>query len=190
MKRPAWFVAGLAAFLSILVAPPLALAEGNASSQVTFSVAGGDLVYQLSGGTMEQISFDFTRAEDTVTAGAVTLVVDDARGTHEGWAISIESTAFVYTGAAAGQHDIAAGRATVIPGAPALVAGPSVDGVRAGGGGTLEGRRTVLQADPGAGTGRFRQELGIRLDIPARSPAGTYTALLTVSASAAPTGPG
>lgn len=186
-KHPAWLVAALAALLLTLIGSPVALAEGG-MSQVTLSIAGGDLTYRLSSGA-EPISFDVSQTEGVVTSGAVTLLVDDARGTHEGWAITIESTAFTYSGAAAGQNGIAAGRATVIPGPPALLAGPSLEGVHAGGSGTLESRRTVLRADAGAGSGRFQQELGIRLDVPAQSPAGTYSAMLTVSATSAPTGP-
>ena len=186
MKRRSHVALVIAALVSVVSLPAGVLAQSANAPVVTMTITGGLFTYALSGGTIERISFDHTRSENVTTVGSVGLTVDDARGTHEGWSVDIASTAFVYAGDASGNNDILAGNATVIPTPPKLVAGFGLDGVRAGATGTLDGNRTVLSADPGTGSGKFFQELVIYLDIPALSPAGTYTALLTISTTAAP----
>ena len=178
-------VAAVFAMLTLALGLPLGAAAQSAP-QVTLDITGGQLTYALSSGMMTPISFDYSEPENAITTGTVTLTVDDRRGTFEGWSIDIESTAFDYAGEAPGNNDIPAANATVIPQSPSLVAGQGLDGVQMGTAGTLGTKRTVISAVPGFGSGAFSQELEVQLHIPALSPTGTYTALLTVSTSAAP----
>lgn len=185
MKRTVWLVAVAAAVLFPFAAPSITAANGG-DAQVTLSVTGGNLAYELSGGTMTPVSFDYGRTGATATKGTVTLTVDDARGTFEGWSLVVEATSFEYSGLASGNNDISASRATIVPGSPKLLAGSGLKGISAGGSGSLDSKRIVLSAESGSGSGAFSQDIEIHLDIPANSPAGTYTTLLTVSTSEAP----
>jgi len=189
MKRSQGLVQLFAILILTLGLPAAVNAQDSGQAQVTMEVTGGFLTYGISGATMTPITFDYSRAEQSITRGSVTLTVDDARGTLEGWAIVLEATDFTYTGVAPGNNDIPASRATVLPKSPTLLAGHGLNGIVAGGSGPLDTRRTVISAASGSGSGAFSQELEILLDIPAHSPSGTYTTLLTVSTSAAPADP-
>lgn len=162
-----------------------ALAQSDTST-VSQEITGGEFTYSLSDGTMEAITFDYSQTTDSVTSGAVTLQVDDARGTREGWTVSIASGEFVYAGEASGDNNISGANLAVSPESPSLVAGESIEGVTAGTSGSLGSSRTVINAASGSGSGQFTQNLPLALTVPALSPTGTYTATLTVSTTAAP----
>lgn len=186
MKRTSRVAPFVTAVILALCLNTGTLAQNAASPQVTQKIIGGHLTYSISNGTMAPIAFDYTGSQNAVADGSVMLTVDDARGTREGWSIDLEASAFAYDGQAPGNNDISAGNASVIPNSPSLLAGEGMDGVQAGAGGTLDRKRTVITASEGSGSGKFTQELTIRLDIPPASPTGSYIALLTVSSTAAP----
>ncbi|MGI8477986.1 MAG: hypothetical protein ACR2OO_16690 [Thermomicrobiales bacterium] len=76
-----------------------------------------------------------------------------------------------------------AGSPVVVSGQALGVGGPVTDGSAFGG---LDQARTVVYAQAGFGAGRYRQTVPIALTIPGQSQAGSYTATLTVSTTAAP----
>lgn len=176
---------GYALLFAASLAVPVA-AQQSGTATVTQDVVEGELTYGLSSGTMEAITFDIHRSDPSITNGSVLLNVEDSRGTFDGWTIEIESTAFIYSGPAPGEHDIAASQAAVIPQIPVVLEGLGLDGIGVPPQAQLDTRRPVLTAVAGAGSGRYQQEIQIQLVIPPQQPAGSYTAQLTVSSSAAP----
>lgn len=162
-------------------------AQGS-QSDVTQKIEGGTFSYTITDGTLTPITFDYTQTSDTVTSGAVTLGVTDARGTREGWSVSIQSSEFLYSGSGNGgsANNIPAANLSVAPEAPILEAGESGTGVTAGAGGALDASRLVINAAAGSGSGEYSQVLPLSLTVPALSPTGDYTATITVSTTAAP----
>ncbi len=156
------------------------------SPTVSQQINGGEFTASLGNGSLSAIDFDYTKSAATESTGSVTLTVDDARGTREGWSVSIQSGAFVYDGVATGDHDIVAENLSVTPGAPEMLAGESVVNVSAGTTGSLDSSRTVLSAPVGSGSGKYQQNLALTLAVPAYSPTGSYTATITVGTNAAP----
>lgn len=124
--------------------------------------------------------------EPTQVTGALQLIVSDPRGTSEGWGVSIASTDFVYQGDSPAAQDIpntgfridAVQAPTVIEGQPVGPAGPYPASLN---GASLDSTRTVIWAEPGAGSGDYQQRIDVALDIPAGSEPGTYVATLTVA---------
>lgn len=109
-----------------------------------------------------------------------------------GWSVTILSSAFAYTGPHGGTSIPAANLSITDARGPVVVSGQAID---AGGGpkvppsgatGTLDVARKTIQADVGYGGGTYTQELAVSFIVPADSRAGTYTAILTVTASAGP----
>jgi hypothetical protein len=127
---------------------------------------------------------------DQVSSGRVTLVVTDTRGTGSGWSVTVTASAFVYSGLAPAQPDIPAGSLTLTgAGAPIYVSGQPIGAggpVATTASGSFNVAGTVIVASPGWGSGTYSQPLDVELTIPGGSAAGTYTAELTITTSAAP----
>lgn len=125
------------------------------------------------------------------TTGTMTLTVTDSAA-GAGWNVTILSSALAYSGANAGTSIPAANLSITEARSPALVSGQAIDpsgGPKvplSGTTGTLDVARKTIQADVGYGGGTYTQDLGVSLVVPADSRAGTYTATLTVTASAGP----
>lgn len=109
-----------------------------------------------------------------------------------GWSVTILSSDFAYSGAYGGTSIPAANLSITDAASPVLVSGQAIDpggGPRvppAGATGTLDVARKTIQADVGYGGGTYTQGLAVSLVVPADSRAGTYTAILTVTAGAGP----
>lgn len=123
--------------------------------------------------------------------GTMALTVTDS-APGAGWNVTILASAFTYSGAHGGTSIPAANLSLTEARAPVLVSGQAIDpsgGPKvpaAGATGTLDVARKTIQADAGYGGGTYTQELAVSLVVPADSRAGTYTANLTVTASAGP----
>jgi len=183
------FVVGIAtvALLGITVASALAstITQGITSEGLSADVA--DLV-------LPSVSYS-TSAQPS--SGTMTLTATDGSGTNAGWNVTIQASDFGWsaggTGAVGGTAIPAADFSLTSAAAPTLTdGGQPVDPT---GGplvpatsplGTLDQPRKVMQANPGFGSGSYAQTLGVRLDIPARSTAGTYTSTFTVSITSGP----
>jgi hypothetical protein len=125
-------------------------------------------------------------------AGTMTLTVDDASGTGAGWNVTIQSSAFVYTGSNSGTDIPAANFSLTAAATPVMTAGQAVDGTNgpkvpaSSPIGTLDSARKVIQANANYGLGTYTQALSVSLTVPAQSRVGTYTGTLTTTISAAP----
>jgi hypothetical protein len=125
------------------------------------------------------------------STGTMTLTVTDS-APGAGWNVTILASAFAYSGAHGGTSIAAANLSITEARSPGLVSGQAIDPTGgpkvppSGATGTLDVARKSIQAEVGYGGGTYAQELGVSLVVPANSRAGTYTASLTVTASAGP----
>lgn len=125
------------------------------------------------------------------TTGTMTLTVSDS-APGAGWNVTILSSAFAYAGPNSGTNIPAANLSITEARSPVFVSGQAIDPVGGpkvpptGMTGTLDVARKTIQADVGFGGGTYTQALAVSLVVPADSRAGTYTATLTMTASAGP----
>jgi hypothetical protein len=185
--RLATVAATLGAAGVLLTAAPLAFA---ADSTVTQQVTGGSLAASVANVTLGSVATAHTVQNN---AGTLALTADDSTGSGAGWNVTIQSSAFDYTGDNGGT-DIPAGNFSLTSAAaPARTTGQAVDGT---GGpkvptdpsplGALDTARKTVQANAGFGSGTYTQNLGVNLAIPTDSRVGTYTAMLTTTISSGP----
>lgn len=163
----------LTAFVATLVAP------ASVHAALTASVADVNLPAVTSSHVAQ------------TTMGTMILTATDSEP-GAGWNVTILSSAFAYTGPHGGTSIPAANLSITDAQSPILVTGQAIDpsgGPKvppSGATGTLDIARKTIQADIGFGGGTYTQELAVSLVVPADSRAGTYTAILTVTASAGP----
>lgn len=173
-SRPTSTVARLVVAIIVLLAAPATVRAALTASvaDLTLPAVTSAHVAQTSQGTM-------------------TLTVSDS-APGAGWNVTILASAFAYSGANGGTSIPAANLSITEARAPVVVDGQAIDpsgGPKvpaAGATGTLDVTRKTIQADVGYGGGTYTQALAVSLVVPADSRAGTYTASLTVTASAGP----
>lgn len=125
------------------------------------------------------------------STGTLTLTVTDS-APGAGWNVTIQSSALAYSGSFAGTSIPSANFSITEARSPVFVSGQAIDPTGgpkvppSGAPGALDVARKTIQAEVGYGGGTYTQELLVSLVIPADSRAGTYTASLTVTASAGP----
>lgn len=175
-------LAGLA--VAVLAGPALAV------DQVTQVLNGGTRT--ASNADLSLPAATYSHSNQTKT-GTLTLTADDSSGTGLGWNVTIQSSAFVYTGANSGTNIPAANFSITAAGTPTansgsqavdVVGGPKVP--LTGSTGTLDLARKTIQANATFGQGNYSQANSVSLVIPGQSRAGTYTGTLTTTISAAP----
>ncbi len=126
------------------------------------------------------------------SAGSMTLTADDSSGTGEGWNVTIVSSDFVYSGDNLGSDIAASNFSLESAAAPVSTAGQAVDATDGpkvpvtSPVGSLDSARKTVNASAGFGQGTYTQALGVSLNIPAQSRAGTYTGTLTTTIASAP----
>jgi WxL domain surface cell wall-binding len=136
-------------------------------------------------------SVAYSHSSQTST-GTMTLTADDSTGSNLGWNVTVQSSAFVYSGANSGTNIPAANFALTSAATPVRTAGQAVDAVAGprvpviSPVGTLDSARKTVQALVLFGNGTYTQALGVTLTIPADSAAGTYTGTITTTIAAAP----
>jgi hypothetical protein len=139
--------------------------------------------------TLPAVTYSHT---DQTASGTMTLTAEDTSGTGAGWNVTVQSSAFAYSGANGGSSIPAANFSITAGDPPTLASGQAIDPT---GGpkvpptnstGTLDVARKTLHAEAGFGQGTYTQALDVSLTIPALSRAGTYTATLTVTIAAGP----
>jgi hypothetical protein len=152
----------------------------------------------LDGGTRSASIADLALAAKTyshssqTSTGTMTLTADDSSATGAGWNVTVQSSAFVYSGSNSGTNIAASNFSITTANAPTMVAGAAVDATdgpkvpSSGATGALNVARKTVQANVGFGEGTYDQALDVSLTIPAGSRAGTYTGTMTVTISAAP----
>jgi len=190
VRRTILSFAGAIAISSAFIAP--AFAADSVTQQIT---GGGALSAVVSDATMASVTYSNTAGS---TIGALTLTVNDPRGTSLGWNVTIASSDFVYGGSSTLGIDIPkVGFVIGTPAEPVLTVGQAVDfdvdlqvnllgGPNPGVGGSLNTPRETISAEDGFGSGIYTQNLPVTLVIPAYSQTGTYVATLTVLITSAP----
>jgi hypothetical protein len=172
---------------ALVVALPSVTALG--ANTVTQVIAAGSRTASVADVTLGALSYSHSAQTNT---GTMTLTADDSTGSNLGWNVTIQSSAFVYSGSGSGSDIPAANFSLTAAGAATRTAGQAVDAL---GGpkvpaispvGTLDSARKVLQALPLFGNGTYTQSLSVSLSVPADAAAGTYTGTLTTTISAAP----
>lgn len=171
--------------LMVLAATSSALAVNT----VTQVVNGGSRTASIADLTLTAKSYSHSNQSST---GTMVLTSDDSTGTGAGWNVTVQSSAFAYTGANGGTAIPAANFSITTANAPTATAGQAVDATNgpkvpaAGATGALDVARKVIQANVGFGLGTYSQNLDVSLTIPGQSRAGTYTGTMTVTITAAP----
>jgi hypothetical protein len=179
-------VSALSALLAVVGAMPVL-----AASTVIQTVSAGVLSASVTNLTLANVIYSNSAQ---TTTGSMTLSADDSTGTAAGWHVTLQTSAFAYTGANAGTSIPATEFAITSVAAPVLVSGQAVNATAATGPeipplsplGTLDSARSVISATAAYGTGSYTQAIGVSLTIPAGSKIGTYTGTLTTTISAGP----
>jgi hypothetical protein len=126
------------------------------------------------------------------TSGTMTLTATDTGPVPLGWNVTIQASAFVYSGLYSGSNISAANFSLTSAAAPLFVSGQAIDPTNgpkvpsASPLGALNVARKVLQANTLYGVGTYTQALGVSLIIPAQARAGTYTSTLTTTIAIGP----
>lgn len=176
------FLVGLT-IAATLAAPVLA------ADTVVQVVNGGARTASVADLTLTPLSYSNNAQSN---AGTMTLTVDDASGTGAGWNVTLQSSAFVYSGANSGTDIPAANFSLTAAATPVMTAGQAVDATNgpkvpaSSPVGTLDSARKLIQANADYGLGTYTQALSVSLSVPAQSRAGTYTGTLTTTISSAP----
>jgi hypothetical protein len=164
-------------------------APANASL-ITLDLLGGNLTANMANLDLTDVTYSHA---DQDRLGTMTLTADDSSALGLGWNVTVQTSAFVYSGGNGGSN-IPANRFSLTSAAtPVRTAGqvidvtngpkiPSTSPV-----GTLDSARKVIQAGVLFGRGNYTQDLGVTLTVPGQSLAGTYTGTLTTTVA---TGPG
>jgi len=161
----------------------------SAADVVTQAVTSG--ARSASVANLALASVPYSHSSQTST-GTMTLTADDSSGTNLGWNVTILSSSFAYSGGNGGSAIPATNFALTSAATPVKSAGQNVDPVNGpkvpvvSPVGTLDAARKTIQAAALSGRGTYTQALGVSLDIPATTVAGTYTATLVTSITAAP----
>jgi hypothetical protein len=162
----------------------------GAANTVTQTINAGTRSASIADLTMGAVTYSHSAQANT---GTMVLTADDSSGSGAGWNVTIQSSAFVYSGPNLGTNIPAANFSITSASGATATAGESVDAI----GGpkvpstfttpaTLDVARKTLQAELYFGEGTYTQNLGVSLAIPAQSRVGTYTGTMTVTISAGP----
>jgi hypothetical protein len=163
-----------------------ALAANTVSTTV---VVNGTLTASIADLTMGSVAYAHT---DVAKTGTMALTADDSSGSNAGWNVTVQASAFAYSGPYGGDAIPAKNFAITMANAPTEIAGQQIHPNRGprvpltNSTGTLDVARKVLQADEKGGKGTYGQDLAVTLTVPADSVVGTYTGTVFVTITAAP----
>ena len=187
ISRPGRSSAALAFATAAALALVIPVAAANV---VTQTINAGTRSASIANLTLGAVSYSHSAQTNT---GTMVLTADDSSGTGAGWNVTVQTSAFVYSGAnggtdipAANFSITSASAATSTAGeAVSLIGGPKVP-LTFTAPATLDVARKTLQAEITFGEGTYTQDLGVSFAIPAQSRVGTYTGTMTVTISAGP----
>ena len=133
----------------------------------------------------------FADDEAWQTGGTVTLWANDSSGTGKGWTVTVQAGEFSCTDCEIASSLPASSLSAFYTQPVQAVAGQEINpvsGPRPGAGalGPLDVARPLMTADAGQGMGTYSETVGLLLNVPAYTMAGTYSTTLTVSITAAP----
>jgi len=168
-----------------------ALLAALATGLVSVGTAFAALSASVANLTLPAVTFANTAQ---TTSGTMILTATDTGPIPLGWNVTIQASAFVYSGPNGGTNIAASSFSLTSAAAPVLVpgqgqaidptGGPKVPAVSPVG--ALNVARKVLQANLLYGVGTYTQALGVTLAIPAQARTGTYTTSLTTTISSGP----
>ncbi|WP_371671620.1 WxL domain-containing protein [Streptomyces sp. NBC_00289] len=145
------------------------------SQKITTTVKAGSLSMSQDGDAVQLSAVDFGKGG--ASDGALrTVTVKDFRGGPAGWSLTGKVTDFTGPGA-----KIDAGKLSWTPACATKAASPST--CQAGSAGPVGGSGATLASTPD-GTltgGEFTADAGLSLDVPAFTPPGTYSGVLTLT---------
>ncbi len=145
------------------------------SQKLTTSVKAGDLSMTQAGDAVSLKAVDFGKGGPS-TGSLQTVTVKDFRGGPAGWSLTGKVTDFSGPGA-----KIDAGKLSWTPACATKAGSPST--CRPGSPGVVGGTGATLASAP-AGTvngGEFTVDAGLSLDVPAFTPPGSYSGVLTLT---------
>ena len=166
-----------------------AVAPAGAANTVSQTINAGTRSASLADLSLAAVNYSHSAQ---TSAGTMALTADDSSGTGFGWNVTVQSSAFAYSGTNGGTAIPAANFSITSAGTAASTAGQAVNVVggpnppATGSTGTLDAVRKTIAAGPGFGQGTYTQNLGVSLAIPAQARVGTYTGTMTVTISAGP----
>lgn len=180
----------LAALALATVASTAIVLPAAAVNTVTQTINAGTRSASIADVSLGAVSYSHSAQSST---GTLVLTADDSSGSGAGWNVTVQTSAFVYSGSFGGTNIPAANFSLTGASGATSTAGEAVDVT----GGpkvpatltppvALDTARKTLQADATYGEGTYTQNLGVTLTIPAQSRVGTYTGTLTVTVSAGP----
>ena len=175
--------------LAMIASAAIVLPAG-AVNTVTQTVNAGTRSASIANASLGAVSYSHSAQTST---GTLVLTADDSSGSGEGWNVTVQTSAFVYSGSFGGTNIPAANLSLTSASGATSTAGEAVDVV----GGpkvpltlvppvALDTARKTLQAELTYGEGTYTQNLGASLSVPAQSRVGTYTGTLTVTVAAGP----
>lgn len=185
-KRLAIGLATSALLMAAAAGPALAV------DTVTQTITGSGLTASVA--DLGFVDVAYQNAAHNVS-GTMVLTAADNTGSGAGWNVTIQSSAFVWSGLIPGGTDIPASAfALTSASAPVVVSGQAISIAAATGPqvpataptGALSAARKVLHATAAYGAGTYTQDLGVTLTIPALSRVGTYTGTLTTTITSTP----
>lgn len=187
INGPQRMVSGLGAAALLVGAIAAPVSAGTVTQQIT---AGG-LTASVSDLNLPSVAYS-NAARDV--SGTMVITADDSRGTGLGWSVTVQGSAFVYTGTAGGSNIPATAFALTSAQQPVHVAGQAVSLTAATGPqippeiiyGSLALPIKTIRATATYGAGTYSQDLFVTLTIPGQSQVGTYTGTLTTTISATP----
>lgn len=178
----------IAAFAGSILAAPV-----GAANTVSQTLNAGTRTASIANLTLGAKTYSHSNQTST---GTMTLTADDSTGSGNGWNVTVQSSAFVYSGTNSGTNIAASNFSITTANAPTVVAGQAIDTTATppggpkvpgtGATGALDVARKTVQAEVGYGQGTYDQGLAVSLTIPGGARAGTYTGTMTVTIAAAP----
>lgn len=164
--------------------------ESDSSTCVALTVVGGALTASVTQISLAPVIYSESARTNS---GSLVLTVTDQRGTADGWTVSLSVSDFAYSGPSPHGTAIDASSFSItVANGPVFVSGQAIDSTHGpllppdSTTGRLDIPNVVLEAESGFGAGVYAQTLEVSLVIPARSQAGSYTAVLYTVTSAAP----
>jgi putative surface cell wall-binding protein len=187
---PSFHPRPIAALALATIASAAIVVPAGAVNTVTQTVNAGTRSASIADASLGAVAYSHSAQAGT---GTLVLTADDSSGSGAGWNVTVQTSAFVYSGAFGGTNIPAANFSLTSASGATSTAGEPVDVV----GGpkvpltlippvTLDSARKTLQAEVTYGEGTYTQNLGVSLSIPAQSRVGTYAGTLTVTIAAGP----
>ena len=149
--------------------------------QATLTIGAGALTNSAQNVPFGYVSL--TGSDQTVNAAAAAWRATDARGTGDGWNVTVSSTDF----SGAGAINVSNFKLRQLQSAILTVAGNTAPNSLVLSFQSLSGTPLkMLQATGGAGMGTYDYTPDFQLTVPASAPSGSYTANVTVSINSGP----